>query len=293
MIASKPAAKPAGATPEFIAILGATGSGKSSFAEDLAVKHNGEIVSCDSVQIYRGFDIGSAKPSLTTRTQIRHHLIDILDWQDSFDAAQYRKAARQAIIDISARGHLPIVVGGTGLYFRSLIGETFHDLPHNPDLRQELAQRGPDENLADLQARDPERARSLHPNDHFRIQRALEIAILTGRTFADATAERAGEVFLPTRTFVRRLPPTDLRTRIAERTDRMLADGLIGEVESLLKSGCPAACKPMQSIGYKQVCALLAGTLAQKDLRQKIIEATWQYARRQKNWNRRLEESPG
>ena len=173
----------------YIVVCGPTASGKSKTALDLAAQFKGEIVSCDSVQFYRGFDIGSAKPSVDEQTAVKHHMIDILDWHEDFDACQYAKMARECLREIHARGQLPIVVGGSGLFLRALWGQDWHnDLPKDEELRTTLNLKSSTELYTVLKQCDPQRAEKLHTNDKFRVVRALELFYLTGKTFAELTS---------------------------------------------------------------------------------------------------------
>lgn len=273
---------------KFLVVAGPTASGKSALAMDLARRIGGEIVSCDSVQVYRGFDIGSAKPSPSEQADIPHHLIDICDWQDDFDAARFATAAREAIADIQRRGRLAIVTGGTGLYLRALLQQAFHaDLPSDETLRSKLKQRDSSDLYAELLIKDRKRAAELHPNDSYRIIRALELNILLGGPLSEKlpamvadTNDQAVVVILdPARSV--------LHERIAVRTTQMLGSGLEHEVKDLLNSGVTVQCKPMQSIGYKEVAAHLAGFISGSSLAERINAATRQYAKRQCTWFRK------
>jgi tRNA dimethylallyltransferase len=267
----------------YLAITGPTGSGKSHLAKILATGLNGEIVGCDSVQIYRNFDIGSAKESQAIRMQIPHHMIDIIDWQQSYDAAQYARDARKVIADINRRGKIAIVAGGTGLYLRALIGNKFHDLPTDPELRAELAKLSTETLYRELVDLDPERAKILHQNDRVRLLRAVELVKLLGKSMGEIVTIDAPQFLPEISIYVNPARPI-LHKKIEERSHRMLDDGLIDEVQSLLKSGCPTSIKPMQSIGYAQVVKFLGGSIEKADLTDKIIFATRQYAKRQCTW---------
>lgn len=271
-----------------IAILGPTASGKSNLALALAQQIGGEIVSCDSVQTYKDFDIGSAKPSIAEQKLVPHHLIDLVKWDENFDAAQYRALALEAIHDVESRGKTPIVVGGTGLYFRALCGEKFHVLPHDKTLRSELNTWTTEDLYQKLTAIDPQRAKELHPNDRFRVIRAYEVASLSGRTMAELTAsQEADEIFRPN--FIILCSPARkvLEDMLRLRTAKMLNAGLISEVQTLLKDGCSVDAKPMQSIGYKQVCDFLLGKITETELAEAIVIASRQYARKQLMWFRK------
>lgn len=271
-----------------LAIVGPTASGKSALGMQLARHLGGEIVSCDSVQVYKGFDIGSAKASQEEQREIPHHLIDCVSWREPFDAANYRKLALDAIKDIQSRKRIPIIVGGTGLYFRALCGHDFHDLPHDKNLRSQLEQLDDASLYAKLKTLDPQRAAALHPNDRFRVARACEINMLTGRTVQSLSHDAIASDFTPSFTILCQPKNEILQERIRLRTRQMLEEGLIEEVRSLLAEACPTDIKPMQSIGYKQVAEFLDGALQEDDLFEKILIATRQYARKQRMWFRKV-----
>lgn len=268
----------------YYVIAGPTASGKSQYAMDLAAKCNGEIVNFDSVQVYRGFDIGSAKPTLEDQQAVSHHLIDLVEWHESFDAGKFALIARERVADILRRGKTPILVGGTGLYLRAFWGDGFHDnLPKDEHLRARLQKKDPKHLYMLLKRLDPERARELHPNDQFRIIRALELRILLGHSIKQLQGhtsqlrEQAKVVYLnPDR--------AKLRERINLRVKNMLEQGLVDEVRRLLDSGVKDTSHPMKTIGYRQVVDVLCHQAPQQDLEHKIFVATCQYAKRQRTW---------
>ncbi|MEY4630554.1 MAG: tRNA ((37)-N6)-dimethylallyltransferase MiaA [Pseudomonadota bacterium] len=272
-----------------------------------------EIVGCDSVQVYRDFNIGSAKPSLSERSEFPHHLIDVVSWHEDFDAGRYATLAHETVSSIRARGALPILVGGTGLYLRAFLGQGFEaDLPKDETLRATLQQISTEDLWQELESLDPARAAQLHPNDRVRILRAVELCRLTGKPVSammSLSGEDAGRAATAgaQRTDVRQntlivfLNPdrAGLHERIAQRVDEMLASGLVEEVRGLLAAGCPLHAKPMQAIGYREVAAALqeqstksvtAGLHAGLDstelqqVRDAIVIATRQYAKRQITW---------
>ncbi len=267
-----------------LALVGPTGSGKTSLAMALAERLDGEIVGCDSVQLYRGFDIGSAKPTREERKRVPHHLVDLLAWNEDCDAAQYATLARAAIADVQGRGRVPIVTGGTGLYLRSLTGAAFHDdLPKDAALRASFATRPLAELYAELQRLDPKRASEIHANDRFRVARSLELFTLLGKPLSalppppqNATPPLCVVILDPER--------AALHASIERRTREMLAGGLLDEVRGLLAAGVERDCKPMRSIGYKEGAEHMAGTLAEPALEPAIAAATRQYAKRQVTW---------
>lgn len=270
--------------PRSFVIFGATASGKSALAMELANDHQGEIVSFDSVQIYRGFDIGSAKPTKLEMKQVRHHMIDIKDWHDDYDARMYACDAKDVIADIHARGKKPIIVGGTGLYLRALWGDSFHqDLPKDEELRRSFEPLENVEIKARLHQLDPVRGSEIHVNDRFRLIRALELVTLLGKPLSSlhkAPEEKRDGAYV----IYLRPDRKQLHRRIESRTDQMLELGFIEEVEALLASGVDPACKPMQSIGYKQVSDYLRGLVSKNELGDRIKAATRQYAKRQETW---------
>ena len=278
---------PTGTKPEFVVVGGPTASGKSAVALDLAKALNGSIICCDSVQLYRGFDVGSAKPTKAEQSQVPHLLFDEFSWNENCDAAIYSLKARESIQRERASGRMPIVVGGTGLYLRALLGESFdEDIPSDESLRQELSARDSDDLFAELKALDPRRAAQLHRNDRFRVVRALEINRLTGAPVREVSVSAAAPrshvmVFMnPAREV--------LHERINLRTRQMINDGLLNEVRNLLASGVDPDCKPMRSIGYKEAVAMLRGELNEGELAEAIATATRQYAKRQVTWFKKV-----
>ena len=272
----------------YIVIAGPTASGKSGLAMSVARRFNGEIIGCDSVQLYRGFDIGSAKPTLAERKEIPHYMIDVADWDQEFDANIFAKAARERIDEVISRKRLPIVVGGTGLYLRALWGTQFDELPRDLTLRQELEQFSNDELHAKLKKGDPKRAGAIHLNDRFRLLRAVELITLLGQPISemkqngsDARLESLFILLMPDRSI--------LLDRIRTRIDVMITGGLIDEVQDLLNTGCSPEAKPMMSIGYRQVVEFLRGEFGRSDLAEKINIATRQYAKKLKTWFQKLE----
>ncbi len=271
---------PHGAKPDFIVVGGPTASGKSSLALELAVALAGEIICCDSVQIYRGFNLGSAKPSQFERDTVPHHLFDVFAWNENCDAAIYAAKAKAAIASIRTKGRLPIVVGGTGLYLRALLGDQWDDdIPSDEGLRAQLNERESGDLFSQLLALDPRRAGQLHVNDRFRVRRALEINLLTGAPVRPVKSSMDQKRL---HSMIYLNPPKEvLHDRINLRTKQMLSEGLVEEVKGLLSEGVSADCKPMKSIGYKEVVAMLDGQLAPGELEPAIALATRQYAKRQ------------
>lgn len=267
-----------------ICIVGPTGAGKSELAIRMAESLDGEIVNCDSLQIYKGFDIGTAKVPLKERRGIPHHLIDVTEPQNVFTAGEYSRRAREMIADITSRGKTPIVAGGTGFYLRALL-DGLSPLPQrSQELRERLkrARRPPHELLRRLDRRAAER---IHPNDTPKLTRALEVRILTGkRTCAQEPPD-------PLRGYaIRKIGIFPQRQELYAKLDRrcvwMFENGLIEEVKELLASGVPASVKPFESLGYRQALAVVQGRM---DLAAAIADtqqATRNYAKRQITWFR-------
>jgi tRNA dimethylallyltransferase len=279
--------------PPAILLLGPTASGKTALVLDLAQRLPLEVVSVDSAQVYRGMDIGTAKPSPAERLRCPHHLIDILTPEESYSAARFRADALRLMRDITARGRIPLLAGGTMLYFKAL-REGLSDLPEaDPALRREIDEqarsRGWPALHAELARLDPQAAARFKPTDAQRIQRALEIVRLTGRPLAASHAMKAN-VALPFRLAGVALMPSNrtlLHQRIAQRFDAMLAQGLVDEVEQLARRYRLSPELPsMRSVGYRQVWQYLAGRGDFDAMRMAGIVATRQLAKRQLTWLR-------
>lgn len=272
-----------------IIIAGPTASGKSQLAINLAHEISGEIINADSVAFYRYFDIGTAKPSPEDQSKVPHHLLDILSPDEQIDAAQFGKICGQVIEEINRRNKVAIVVGGSGLYLRFLMGQDFHDLPHDENLRKKISQLTSFELREKLSQVDPERASEIHPNDHFRLARAFEIFSLTNKTMRElkAVAQRKPRLAAPV--IVLEPDRKILHDRIAKRTKMMLESGLIEEVKKILALGYPPSCKPFAAIGYKEVLELLAEKISPSELEDKILFATRQYAKSQCTWFRKTD----
>jgi tRNA dimethylallyltransferase len=274
-----------------VAILGPTASGKSQLGLALAERLSGEIVCCDSMQVYRGMDIGTGKPTAEEQRQCPHHLLDLVDPGEPFHAATWARQAREVIDGIRDRRHLPIIVGGTGLYFRALRGGLFEAPPSDSGIRArhkaEAETVGTPALHKRLQEIDPEAAARISPGDLIRISRALEVFEQTGVPISELR-KRAAEPPLPWPLFVVILdyPMTELRPRIHKRVDEMMAAGFLDEVARLRQAGF-AGMRAMVALGYKQLGAHLEGTVS---LEQAVLEtknATCAYARRQRTWFRR------
>ena len=282
--------------PRILVISGPTASGKTALAVELALRHNGEVVSADSMQIYRTMDIGTAKPTPEEMRGVPHHMLDVVQPWEDFSVARYVDMASACVEDILARGKLPILAGGTGLYIDSLLsGRTFAAFSPESPLRGELEERyrreGGQALLAELAAVDPESAARLHPNDGKRIIRALEVYRATGRTISWHNARTKAlppryDALTLTLAFARR---EDMWQRIDRRVDQMMDRGLVEEVERLLASGVPTGCTAMQAIGYKEMAAALEGDGDTAAAAREIKLRSRQYAKRQLTWFRRRE----
>ena len=279
--------------PPAILLMGPTASGKTAVVQALARSLPVEVVSVDSAQVYRDMDIGTAKPTPAELAECPHHLIDLISPEESYSAARFRADAIRLIADIAARGRVPLLAGGTMLYFKAL-REGLSSLPAaDPVLRLEIEARAAAQGWpalhAELAARDPQAAARLEPNDAQRIQRALEIVLLTGAPLAESYARRE-HAPLPFRPVAIALLPSvrsALHERIARRFDDMLARGLVEEVESLrrryrLHPELPS----MRCVGYRQVWDYIEGDGDRQTLRDKGIFATRQLAKRQLTWLR-------
>ena len=277
-----------------IAILGPTASGKSSLALRLARRFQGEIVGCDSVQVYRFLDIGTSKVLKSEQAGIPHHLIDFLNPDQEFTAGQYMTLGRRVLAGIGKRENLPLVVGGTGLYFRALLNGLFDGPSRCQSLRQRLQQqagRKGDGHLHRLLARvDPDSARRISPRDRPKVIRALEVFFLTARPlsvhFQTATETLQGFQLLK----IGLDPPRpQLYERIEERVDRMFAGGLVEEVRSILAMDFSPGCKSLQSLGYLQAVQFLQGKISLQAAVAATKQATRNYAKRQLTWFRKEE----
>ena len=274
--------------PKLVVITGPTASGKTALGVALAQRLGGEVVSADSMQIYRGMDIGTAKPTPEEMQGVPHHMIDIADPAENYSVSRYAAQAVACVDDILARGKLPIVAGGTGLYIDSLIaGRTFADGTADTALRQELSERydeiGGEGLLGELRKVDPERAARLHPADKKRIVRAMEVYILTGKTITQHDAETRA---VPPRYDAAKIAldfadRQDLYDRIDRRVDAMVRQGLFDEVRALLAAGVPADCTAMQAIGYKEIVQALRGQTTMDEAVRLIQQRSRNYAKRQ------------
>ncbi|MCQ2560371.1 MAG: tRNA (adenosine(37)-N6)-dimethylallyltransferase MiaA [Clostridia bacterium] len=273
---------------KLLAIVGPTATGKTATAVRLAHQLNGSIISLDSMAVYKGLDIGTAKPSLEERQGIPHYLLDVLEPEQPFSVAQYEILARQAIREIQAQGRLPLLVGGTGLYLKAVTEKNnFAQSQPNPALRQKweqiYAQKGRDYVYACLQKADPETAQRLHPNDQKRIIRALEVWEATGQPMS-ALVSNQPETLYKLQIFGLYLEREKLYERINQRVDLMLEQGLLEEVKKLQGRVNATA---WQAIGYKELAAYLEGKLNWNEAVELIKRESRRLAKRQMTWFRR------
>lgn len=274
-----------------LVLAGPTASGKTHFALQLAERHGLEIISADSRQIYRGLDIGTAKPTPEEQDRVRHHVIDVCDPSETYDLARFIEDAEAAMADIRSRGKRPLLVGGTGLYIRGLTQGVFADTSRDPERRAALKARIEREGTpalhAELARRDPEAAAKIHPNDPVRTVRALEVLEVTGRPISELQRRsRAGGPRHATRIAVLDVERDALNARINRRTRAMYETGLIEEVEQLLSSGIASDAPGMRAIGYPEAVEVVKGTLDRAEAIERVSTLTRRYAKRQRTWFR-------
>ena len=278
-------------SPRIVVVAGATASGKSDLALRLAQEFNGELICSDSMQVYRKFDIGTAKPTLAEQKLVPHHQLDLIDPDEIYSAGKYERDTSQLIQQIQKRGRLPILVGGTGLYYRALM----YGISHIPDVPENIHQEviclqekhGTSYCWNRLQKLDPQTAQRLHPNDTARILRSLEVVLATGTSLGVFQKQKPfAQAHYPFLAVALAWERSLLYERINQRTRKMLETGWTEEVEMLLKSYSPDL-KPFQSIGYREIVMHLQGKLEWEPLVQKIQQRTRQYAKRQLTWFRR------
>ncbi len=268
--------------PELILLGGPTASGKSEVALALAERLDGEIVSVDSMQVYRGLDVGTDKPAPEIRARVPHHLIDVVELSEPFDAAKFVTLARHAVEQIRSRSRVAILCGGTGLYFRAFLAGLGEAPPPDPRLRAELEAAPLEQLLEELQARDPVTFERIDRRNPRRVVRAVEVIRLTGKPFSALRADWNAPVAAPF--FALRRTPEDLRARIQARVERMFAAGLVEETRRLLARGLEQNRTAMQALGYRQVIEYLRGERSLAETIARVKLKTWQFARRQMNW---------
>ena len=290
---------------KIICIAGPTASGKTALAVALAHAVNGEVVSCDSMQIYKKMNIGTAKPTEAEMEGIPHHMLSVAEPEEDFSVSRYCEMATPIVEDILSRGKTAIIAGGTGLYMDALIrGNTFAPYPstgRRQELEQLAAQESIDAVLCKLREVDPESAARLHPSDQKRIIRAMEVYLETGETITEHN-RKTQEIpprFSPVWFALEDENRQDLYDRIDRRVLQMLDEGLIAEIEALLSSGVPEKATSMQAIGYKEFVDFLAGRCSLEDATVLVQQASRHYAKRQLTWFRRnqnihwLRRAPG
>jgi len=278
-------------TSPLVAVVGPTGSGKSELGLRLARQWPAEIVSCDSVQVYRGLDIGTAKVPPSQRQDVPHHMMDIADPDDIVTAGDYARQARPLLSRIAEAGSLPIVVGGTGFYLRALIDGLFEGPTRDEDLRRRLTERERDRpgSLHRILSRlDAPSSRRIHPRDRNKLIRALEVRLLTGHPLS-VLHRRGTNRLKGFRVLKLGLDPprSELFARLRERAEGMFEAGLVEEVERILGTGFPAHSKALESLGYRQAVLLLRGELTRQEAIALTEQETRRYAKRQWTWFRR------
>jgi tRNA dimethylallyltransferase len=275
------------ASPRPIFLAGPTAAGKSALAVELCARLHGEIISVDSMQVYRGMDIGTAKPSAEERRRTPHHLIDTVTLEQRFDAAQFVRLAAAAAQEIQSRGQRPVFCGGTGLYFKAYLEGLGNAPPADLRLRAELEAIPLAQRLEELQQRDPEALRTIDRHNPRRVIRALEVIRLTGRPFSEQRA-RWGEVHAQAGAFIGVTRPMgELARRIEQRVEEMFQRGLVAETESLLARGLAQNPAAMQALGYRQVVEHLRGQRGLAETIALVKIRTRQFAKRQLTWFRR------
>jgi tRNA dimethylallyltransferase len=278
--------------PIVLAVLGPTASGKSALGLSLAASFDGEIVNCDSTAVYRGFDIGTDKLTIEERRGFPHHLIDIADPTDTYTAARFALDAERAIREVHARGKLPILVGGTGFYYRALTRGLFPGPGADDCLRERLdriaLRKGPERLHRLLQSVDSDSARRIMPRDRKRLVRALEVYFATGRPLTAhfaATTSRISDCEVVA--LALKLPAAATAERVARRVEQQFARGIVNEVRGLLARGVPRNARPFGGLVYRQVMAMLSGVRDEQATRALIVQENRRYAHRQLIWFRK------
>jgi tRNA dimethylallyltransferase len=275
-----------------LAVVGPTASGKSALGLSLAERYGGEVISCDSTASYRGFDIGTDKPPLDARRDIPHHLIDVADPSEVYTAAHFARDAARIIREIHGRGHVPVLVGGTGLYYRALTRGLFPGPGADEHLRRRLNRvadrRGVERLHSMLRRADPQSADRIMLRDRKRIVRALEVYATTGRTLTDYFSETVSLIAdCEVISLALRLPTALTAERVARRVDEQFARGIVEEVQALLTSGVPADARPFGGLVYRQVMEMIDGVRDEAATRALIAQENRRYARRQLIWFRK------
>lgn len=275
---------------KLIVIIGPTAVGKTKLSVELARKLNGEIISGDSMQIYRGMDIGTAKIKPEEMNGVPHHLIDIKEPDESFSAAEFQARGRQLVEEIHNRNRMPVVAGGTGLYIQSLIYDYhFSELPSHPEIRQKLEelaeQQGINALYEELERLDPESAKKIHPNNTRRVIRALEVYHSSGKTMTQYQENQDDELIYEVALIGLTAEREVLYNRINARVDEMMDNGLLEEVASLYNKGIKD-CQSIQAIGYKELYSYLEGKTTLNEAVEQLKQNSRRYAKRQLTWFR-------
>lgn len=283
---------PEAAAPPLIAIVGPTATGKSALGMALALRHGGEVVACDSTAVYRGFDIGTDKVAAAGQQGIPHHMVDVADPLEEYSAARYAREAEEVIRDITARGRLPILVGGTGFYYRALTRGLFPGPGRDARTRERLVRiaekRGVERLHRCLSRVDPQSGIRIQPRDLKRIVRALEVYHLTGRPLTAHFAEtRAPLSDYAVIALAVTLPAGAIAERVARRVEAQFARGIVAEVQALLARGLPEHAHPFSGLVYRQVLEYLHGVRGEAETRDLIVRENRHYARRQLIWFRK------
>lgn len=276
-----------------IAVIGPTAVGKTKVSIDLAKFLNTEIISGDSMLVYKDMNIGTAKPSMEECSNIHHHMIDILDPQEEFSVVQFTEQAGRHIAEINSQGNIPVLAGGTGLYVKALLeGYQFNPAPSDEALRiklDNLAKEHGNQYLHDKLAKVvPAAAARLHPNDLRRVIRALEVYYLSGDTISQDKLSDQKELLYDALVIGLTMDRKLLYSRINQRVDQMMEQGLVDEVAGLLAKGIPATCQAMQGIGYKEIVRYLQGEMDLFTATENIKQATRNFAKRQLTWYRKM-----
>lgn len=270
--------------PRVLAIVGLTGTGKTELACAIARRVGAEVIGADSMQVYRGLDLGTAKPSVSLRREIPHHAIDVVDPDDAMTAGRYVALARAAAFDIRSRGLEIVLCGGTGLYARAFAHGLLEGVASDPETRSRLETETTETLRQELERRDPDAARAIQPGDRVRTVRALEVMHLSGRRFSEHTAAHGfDDRPFDVRWLALGLDRDRLWAALRERTALMFREGLVDEVRGLRAQGYADA-RPLRAIGYRQAAQVLDGTSSESEAIEETFLATRKYARRQRTW---------
>lgn len=274
---------------DVVVIVGATATGKSAIGLEIAARLGGEVISADSRAFYRGMDVLTDKPSPADRDRVRHHLLDICSFDESYDAMRFRLDADDAIREVLHRRRVPIVIGGGTLYVAAIVDGLFAGPSADPVLRSELSQQSAEQLHSQLRRVDPVSAQRIHPNDQLRVVRALEVHRKTGASISRLQAD-AVPLDYTFHGFVLNRGRNDHRQAINDRIEKMVSSGLIDEVKALRDAGLRPTMQAFRTIGVPEALAFLAGDTDEPALREQLARRTWALARRQAAWFRRLKD---